>query len=165
MFAVAGIDPFGTVAAEEIPVEFQSAAAFQHGHAFLLGAAGINGAFVDHQGAGLHDLADGLAGPVKRGQVGMFVPIHRSRDRDNENIAIAQVFRIGRIFEFYCGGKFGGGSFQRGILAAAQGIETGLFDIEPDRIEMFAEFDRQRQSHISQSDQSDFRAPVRNFTL
>src|SRR5207302_11281833 len=43
-----GIDPFRAVADRKIPAEFQSRNAFQNRNAIVLGGAGINGRFIDH---------------------------------------------------------------------------------------------------------------------
>ena len=64
MFLVARIDALGAVAGEEILVELEAGDALEDRHADFLGAARIDGGFVDHDVALLQHLADGFAGAL-----------------------------------------------------------------------------------------------------
>ena len=163
MFLVAGIDPFGTVSAEEVAVENQTALALDDRYALFLGAAGVDRAFEDHDRAGSDDFSDGFAGAVKRSQIGLLVTVDRSRDRYNENIPVAHLLRIGCIAQTDSGGKILRRGFQRNILPAPQHVEPLLLDVKADGVKALSELHGKRQSDISESDQRKPDRSVLNF--
>lgn len=73
---VAGIDPLGRVAAEEILVEGQTRDALQHRHAVFLGGTGINRAFIDHDITRFEYRAHILGRLKKRREIGALVRIN-----------------------------------------------------------------------------------------
>ena len=163
VFAVAGIDSLRTVSAEEIAVECKPAVFFQNRNAFLLRAAGEHRALKDHDRAGSHHFPDGFTGAVQRSQIWLLVLIHRSRNRHDEDVAVAHFRGIGGIFEIFCGGKVLRRRFQRYVHSPAQHVETVLLDVETDRIKPFSEFHRKRKSDISESDQRQLDRSILNF--
>ena len=163
MLLVSRIDPLRAVSAEEIAIECQSAEFFQHRDTLLLGAAGKNRAFINHHRTGAHYFSDGFACAVEREQIRLLVFVHRSRHRNDEDVAVPEVVRIRSIFQAMRRCKVFSCGFQSGVHPAPEHIEALLFDIESDDIELFPEFDSQRQSHVAQSDQGKFYFSILNF--
>jgi len=178
---VAGVDAFGAVAAVEavgggrgwrhdwtlerprgLPrsrvgagwgVEIgQAGVTGEDGGAVVVGAAGVDGGFVDDQIAGFEDLADGFGRFEQGRQVGAFVVIDRGGHGDDEDAAGAQGLRVAGDLEVA-----GGGQGVRGDLAGAvvPGLEFGNargVDVEADHRAVLAEFDRQRQADVAEAD-------------
>jgi hypothetical protein len=92
---VAGVDALGAVAGKEVAVELQPGVLFQHGHADFLGGAGIDGGFVDDDGALAQHLADGFGGLDQRGEVGALGLIDRRGHGDDEDVAVLEVVGLG----------------------------------------------------------------------
>jgi hypothetical protein len=88
---VAGVDALGAVAGKEVAVELQPGMLFQHRNADFLGGTGVDGGFVDDDGALAHDLADGFGGLDQRGQVGAVGLVDRRGHGDDEDVAGPEV--------------------------------------------------------------------------
>ena len=84
---VAGIDPLGTVANEEIHVEFQPRHPLEHRNAFLFRRTRIDGRFIDDDVVLLQHAADGFAGADQGSQVGTLVVVDRRRDGGDIHVA------------------------------------------------------------------------------
>lgn len=91
---VPGIDALGTVADKKILIELETGDFFEHRHAVFLGAAGIDGALVDHNVSGLEDAAHGLAGFDQRREVRTEVFIDGRGNGDDVDRAILEVLAI-----------------------------------------------------------------------
>ena len=115
----------------------------EDGGAVFFGAAGIDGGFVDHQVAGLEDLADGSGGLEQGGEVGALVVIHRGGDGDDEDPAGAQGLGVARDGEVPGGGQFRGGGLAGAVAAGLEFGDAFGLDVEADHRAMFAKFDGQ----------------------
>ena len=130
---------------------FQPRHLLQHRGAVFLSAAGIDGGFVNHQVAGLEDLADGGGGLEQGREVGALVVVHWGGDGDDEDAAGAQGLGVAGDGEVS-----GGGQFRRGGLAGAvaAGLELGDafgLDVEADHRAVFAKFDGQGQADVAEA--------------
>lgn len=163
VFPVPRIDPFGTVSAEEIPVEAKSAVSFQDGNALLLGAAGEDGAFIDDDRAGMHRFPDRFAGQTERPQVGGVVFVHRRRNGHNEHIPVAQFLRISGAPQAFCRAERLRRDFQSRINALPEFFQTAFLDVESDRVVIFSEFRCEGESDVAESDQSNLQFSVSDF--
>ena len=161
---VAGVDALGRVAHGEggrtgagRGFIAQAGDALQDRDAGFLGAAGVDGGFVDHRVAGLEHLADGLAGLDQRGQVRAPGGVDRGGNGDDVDVAGRDVLQL--VGEGQAGGL---GQqlrlhFQGGVVALAQFGDAAGVDVEADGVVPLAEFHRQRQADIAQSDDGDAR--------
>jgi hypothetical protein len=105
---------------------------FQHRNADFLGGTGVDGGFVDDDGALAHDLADGFGGLDQRGQVGAVGAIDRRRHGDDEDVAGPEVLGVGGVVKLRGGGKFGRLDFARAVAAGLELIDARLLDVEAD---------------------------------
>ncbi len=143
--AVARIDALGAVADGEgaslcgrcfvsvsarCRVVAQAGFPLQDRDADVLGGAGIDGGFVDHQVARRHDPADGRAGGDQRAEVGALVGVDGRRDGDDVDVAAAQGFGVGGEFELVGLREFVGVNFAGGVAARAQGGDALGVDVE-----------------------------------
>ncbi len=85
-------------------------------------------------------------------QVRTLVAVDRRRHRDDVNLARAQIFQIGGVAEALGGLELRRLHFQRAVLALLQLGDAGRLDVEADRVEGLAEFHRQRQPDIAETD-------------
>ena len=180
---VAGVDAFGAVAAVEDvlfrlphplpgppllvphplpgpPLEGEGVVAeagvfFEDGDADFFGGAGVDGGFVDDDGAFGHDLADGFGGLDQRGEVGALGVVDGGGYGDDEDIAAAQLFRVGGEAELAGCGEFGGFDFTGAVAAGLEFVDAALLDVEAGDRVFLAEFNGQRQADVAQADYGD----------
>ena len=116
---VTRVDAFGRVAEEEIDPAAQSGRCRERGADDLLGRAGIDRAFQDHDRARRHRAADRPAGGAHGRQIGDLVAIDWGRDGDDVDVMADQERAVGGQLERRraerCGGDFPGS-----IVAGAQ---------------------------------------------
>ena len=177
---VAGVDALGAVAAVEGGVrrpgfggigtgaraggERQTGDSFQDRDADFLGAAGVDGGFVDHHVAGLEDAADRLAGPDQRGQVGAFGGVDRGGHGDDVDVAVGQVGEARGAAQARRARQFLGFDFQGAVAPLAQFGHPRVIGVVANRVVLPAEFHRQRQPDVPQPDDRDtcgIKRPVR----
>ena len=152
---VAGVDAFGAVAAIEVAVEAEAGVLFEERDADFFGGAGVDGGFVDDDGAFGYDLADGFGGLDQGRKVGPLSAVDRGGYGDDEDIACAQLFGVGSETELFGFGQFGGLGFAGAVTAGLEFVDTALLDVEAgDRI-LLAEFDGQRQADVAEADDRD----------
>ena len=72
---------------------------FEDGHADFFGGAGVDGGFVDDDGALGHDLADGFGGLDQRGEVRAVGLINGGGDGDDEDVAGFEIVGGGGVAE------------------------------------------------------------------
>jgi len=89
---VARVDALGAVASVEVDVEFETGDLFDNGKALVLGNTRIDGGFIYDNVAFADDFANGLAGTVERGEVGVVVAVHGGGNGNNVEIALTNVF-------------------------------------------------------------------------
>ena len=157
MRLVAGVDPLGAVAAEEILVECQARDPFEDGHAILLGRAGVDRAFVDHDIAALQRAADRFRGPQKRRQVGALGGVDGRGHGDDEDAGALQLGGIAGQGQAGGAVQLLGGHFAGVVAPGAQGVDAPLVDVEADDGAVPRELHREGQAHVAQSDDRDGR--------
>jgi hypothetical protein len=91
-----------------------------------------------------------------RAQVRPVVVVDGRRHRRDEDLALAQIFEIGRIREHLGRAQLGRLDLQRAVLASFELGDARRLDIEPHRLEMLAELHRQRQADVAKPDDTQF---------
>ncbi len=163
---VARVHAFGGKAQEEIFAHFE-AGPLQHRQHQLVGGPRICGRFQDHQLAGAEVLGGLLAGRHDVAHVGIFGLAQRSGDRDVDGIQIGDHREIRGGVEF-------SGFHQRAQSVAGYVLHIGFARVQPrdlrflnvdarDRKAGFGELDGQRQTHITEADDTDARGPGLDF--
>ncbi len=136
-------------------VEAQPAQAFEHGHAYFFGGAGVHGGFVDNHVPGLQGLAHGFTGFDERRQVGAVGLVHRGGHRDDEYLTRSKVVCLAAKAQVGGGLQFLGAAFEGVVFARLQLGNAGGVDIKPQNGPLFAKFNRKRQAYISQANEGD----------
>ena len=149
---VAGVDALWAVAGKEVAVELEAGVLFEDGDADFFGGAGIDGGFVDDDGALAHDLADGFGGLDQRGEVRAIGLIDGGGDGDDEDVAGFEVIRLGGIAELRGGGEILGLDFAGAVMAGPEFIDARLLDVKADDGQDPAEFDGKRQADVAEAD-------------
>jgi len=152
---VAGVDALGAVAGKEIAIEAQTGMFFQQGNANFFGGAGIDGGFVDDDGALGHDLANRFRCLDQGIEVRPLGIVDRGGHGDDEDAAIPQLFGVGGEAELIGIGQFGGFDFAGTVAAGLEFVDTALLDVEAADRKLLAEFDSQRQADIAETDDGD----------
>ena len=158
MLLVAGIDALGAVAGKEILVELQARDALEDRHADFLGAAGIDGRLEDDDVALLQHLADRLARPLDRRQVGSLVLVDRRRHRDDEDLQSARSSI--RVVKVSCFADAQLAPVTSSVLSwpRLSSGDRARLDVETDGSEVLAELDGERQADIAETDDADLQA-------
>ena len=152
-----GIDALGREGDVEVVAGFQPGQLLQHRHELLARGPRIGSRLEDNQLALLQHLAEARCGVLERRQVGLAVAGERRGHGDDSRLDLDEV-RVAR----------------RGVQAAKHGREAIRWDVldvalaalersdaqgidldAPDLVTRLGERDRQRQAHISHSDDSD----------
>ena len=154
MLPVARVDAFGRVAEEEIDPAAQSRRCRERRADDLLGRAGIDRAFQDHDCARRHRAADRPAGGAHGRQIGDLVAIDRGRDGDDVDVMADQERAVGGQLERRRAERFGG-DFPGSIVAGAQLADSLRIMVVAGRRAMPGERHGQRQADIAQAHHGD----------
>lgn len=122
---------------------------FEHGDAHFLGAAWVNGGFVNHYSPRLHHLAYGFAGLDQRRQVGAVGLVDGGGHRDDEHAAFAQVLGVAAVAQKASRLQVLRRDFQGRILAGLQLGNARLADVKADYGALFAKLYGQWQTNIA----------------
>ena len=154
VLGIAGVHAFGGVTEEKVAAAFEAREAGDEGTTDLLGDAGVDGAFEDHDGTRRDLPADRPAGGAHGTQVGPVVGVHRRRHGDDEYVRARQI-----------GGLAGKGDTARrhrprrhrarAIVTFAEGVEVGAVDVESADVKMPRQRDGQRQADVTKADHRD----------
>ena len=163
MLLVAGVDAFRAVAGEEIAVEGQAGETLEDRHCDLLGASGIDRRFEHYDVALLEDLAEQLAHPLDRLEVGPLVAVDGRRHGHDEDLAAAQVLDAGRIAQVLRGTQLRGLALQRAVASLLQLGDARGFDVEADGAVLLAELYGERQPDVTEADDADLAGAQAEF--
>jgi len=122
---------------------------FEHGYADLLSGSGIDGRFVDDDGAALHVLADRLRRAEQRAEVRLVRLVHGRRHGNDDEVRVGQRRRVGADGEQRRRAQVGDAHLAGRIDVAAIVGDLLLRQIETDRAVLLAEFDCERQPDIA----------------
>ncbi len=160
MEMVAGIDPFRRETEREIDACLEARGLFKDRPALVLGAARIDGGFVNDDIALLQRLADGARGGVNGAQVRYKRIVDRRRHRHDEEVRLLQILHVCGDVKIERAQLFGG-DFARPVLALAQFSHARSVDFEADNGKSGArKRDGGRQTNVAQADNSDAAACV-----
>ncbi len=149
---VAGVDPLGRIAHEEVLLPAQARGPLQDRHAHVLGTARIHRGLEHHRCAAAHVAAHHLAGAAQRCQVGLVHRVNRGRHRNDEEIGVLEPGRIARHRELARSRKLRAADVAHRVHAPAVGGDLLFAYIEADGGQRLAEGDRQRQAYVSEAD-------------
>jgi hypothetical protein len=111
----------------------QARGRFEDRRADVLGDAGIDGRFVDHDVAALERPADRLGGALQGAEIGLLAGVDRRRHRHDVEVGGAEILGIGGVaqagrlehFRF---------DFARAVMAAGEFGNAAGIDIEPQHL-------------------------------
>ena len=133
----------------------QAGEAFEDGNTDFLGAAGVDGGFVDNHVTGFEQGADGFAGADEGAEIGAFGCVDGSRDGDNVDVAVGEVGRIG------CAVQMGGRlqflwiGLECAVMAGTELFDALGLEVVADGGELLAEFDGKGEADITETDDAD----------
>ena len=157
MLAVAGIDALGAVAEEEIPPADEARGLLEDGGADLLGHAGIDSAFVNHDrldagGArGREHAAHGARGGFDEAQVRLVRGVDRRRHGDDVEVGRRDGVGIGGQRQRQCAQPLVV-DLAGAVMPVGELRDPLLVDIEADGFELAREGGRERQPHVAKTD-------------
>jgi hypothetical protein len=117
--------------------------------------ARVHGGLVDDDIALFQYAAQRFARETQRRQHGPFAATDRCRHRHDVEVAGGQRGSVAGEAELIRRRQFLGRHFQRRIGAALQFRDARLVDVETERREPAAEFDRERQPDVTEADDAD----------
>ena len=127
----------------------------QDRYADFLGAARVDGGFVDHGVARLEHAAQGFTGLDQRGQVGPLGIVDRRGHGDDVGRARGDVGQLAGEAQPGGAGELFGIDFQRAVVAGLERFDARGVDVVTDGVVLLAELDGQRQADIAQADDGD----------
>ena len=152
--SVSGIDPFGRVSDEEVPVEDETRRAFELRNADLLGRARVDGRLVHDHRPAPEDGADRAARGNERGEVRLPRIVHRRRDAHDVGVAPAQRRRVVRERESG-GGELLGRHLLGRVDSPGKLRDALRLAVEADDLARPREGHRQRKPDIAETDDAD----------
>ena len=157
---VAGIDPLGAVAAEEIAVEGQARSLFEQGDAHLLGGPGIDGGLVDDDVTGGKHLRHRTRGALQGTEIWAFGSVDGRWHGDDVDVALDEFAAFGGKGEVAGRGELVVTDLEGVVMAAPQFCYPGGVEVEADGGEVLAEFHSQGQTDIAETDDAETKFPL-----
>ena len=130
---VTWIDTLRTIACEKVLIELQARNALHHRQTLFFGNARVDSGFIHYHIAFRDDLAHRFGGTDQGGEIRTVIDIDGGRHGDYIEIAVTERLKIGSTLESVVTEgilKQLVGHFKRSVMAAHQGIHTGLVHIE-----------------------------------
>ena len=153
---VARIDALRRITDVKIALPLLAREFLEDRNADFLGGAGIDGRFVNDDGAVLHMLADRFTRANQRPEIGLVHLIHRGRHGDDNEIRFSERRGIGGYAKLRGRAQVRTRQLAGRIDEPAIVFDLGARHVEADGFAFLAKLDGKRQAHIAKANNCDY---------